>query len=87
MNAIEAGIITTSTKDRLEQLEQEKYKLEIEISTQQLNSNMLLSEEQIIYMLNEFYKKELMFLSTIKLLIASSIKFIFTSTKYVLSTI
>lgn len=57
MNAIEAGIITTSTKDRLEQLELEKYKLELEISTQQLNSNRLLSEEQILYMLNEFYKK------------------------------
>lgn len=57
MNAIEAGIITTSTKDRLEQLEQEKYKLELEISTQQLNSNRLLSEKQIIYMLNVFYNK------------------------------
>ena len=57
MNAIETGIITPSTKDRLEQLEQEQCKLELELSKQQLNNNMLLSEEQIIYMLNEFYKK------------------------------
>lgn len=57
MKAIEAGIITASTKERLNELERQKFSLETEIKQQKMANNLLLTEEQIIYVLNEFYQK------------------------------
>lgn len=57
MKAIEAGIITASTKERLNELERQKFSLETEIKQQKMANNLLLTEEQITYVLNEFYQK------------------------------
>ncbi len=55
--AIEAGIITETTKERLTQLEQDRLNVDMEIKNRQAqNSLPELSEKHIIYMLNHFYK-------------------------------
>lgn len=57
MAAIEAGIFTVSTKDRLSSLDQQKFEIETEIKNRQAqNSLSELTEEHIIYMLQHFYK-------------------------------
>lgn len=57
MKAIEAGIITETTKARLTRLEDDKHNIVIKLKNQQINNNLPeLSEEHIIYMLTHFYK-------------------------------
>lgn len=46
MNAIEQGIITPTTKERLQELEQEKARLEEHIAVEEIHHTVL-SEEQI----------------------------------------
>lgn len=56
MTAIEAGIITASTKERLTQLDQQKIEIETEIKNRQANNSLPeVTEKHIIYMLQEFY--------------------------------
>lgn len=53
MNAIEQGILTPSTKERLQELEEEKAHLEQEIATEELERSAL-SEDQILFFLYQF---------------------------------
>lgn len=53
MSAIEQGIFTPSTKDRLEELEQEKYTIEKQIAQEEFKKP-LLTKEHIIYWLTSF---------------------------------
>ena len=53
MSAIEQGIITPTTKDRLEELEQERRDLECQIAKEEMKKP-LLSKERIIYWLTSF---------------------------------
>ena len=53
MNAIEQGIITATTKDRLEELEQERLDLEGQIAREEMKKP-LLSKERIMYWLISF---------------------------------
>ncbi len=53
MKAIEQGIITTSTKERLKELEQTKEKLEFELSLCAIK-HPVLTEEHIEFMLSQF---------------------------------
>lgn len=53
MNAIEQGIITPTTKDRLEELEQERLDLEGQIAREEMKKP-LLSKERIMYWLISF---------------------------------
>ena len=53
MKAIEAGIITSSTKNRLQELEQEKEALSLAL-TQEKNKRIPFSREHIIYWLELF---------------------------------
>ena len=53
MNAIEQGIITPTTKDRLEELEQERLDLEGQIAREEMKKP-LLSKERIMYWLVSF---------------------------------
>ncbi len=57
IKAIEAGIITSTTKERLSHLEHDKYDTEMEIKNRQAENNLPeFSEKHIIYMLKEFYE-------------------------------
>ena len=53
LNAIQQGILTTSTKQRLDELEERKSELEIGIMQEEMNKP-LLSREQIIFWLKKF---------------------------------
>ena len=55
LNAMQQGIITPSTKQRMEDLEQEKTELSIQITKEEL-SHPKLTKEQIIIYLNKFRK-------------------------------
>lgn len=55
MNAIEQGIITDSTKNRLLELESMKEDLEIQLAQEQIVKPTL-TKEQIVYWLNQFKK-------------------------------
>ncbi len=57
LNAIQAGIITASTKERLNALERQKEELETAISQEQI-SHPRLTKEQIKYFLNRFRKTD-----------------------------
>ena len=53
LNAIEQGIITPSTKQRLEELEQRKQNLQIEIAKENIKKPVL-TKEQILFWLHRF---------------------------------
>ena len=53
LNAIEQGIITPSTKQRLEELEQRKQNLQIEIAKENIKKPVL-TKEQILFWLQRF---------------------------------
>ena len=53
LNAIQQGVLTTSTKQRLDELENTKNELEIEILQEELQSP-LLTREQILFWLHKF---------------------------------
>lgn len=53
MKAIEEGIITTTTKSRLNELEEQKAKLEFELTELEVIQPVL-SKKQIVYMLTQF---------------------------------
>jgi hypothetical protein len=53
LNAIQQGVLTTSTKQRLEALEQQKEDLEISIAQEQIQ-RPLLTREKIIFGINKF---------------------------------
>lgn len=57
MKAIEEGIITSTTKQRLNELEEQKAKLEFELTELEI-VHPLLSKKQIIYMLTQFKTDE-----------------------------
>ena len=58
MNAIEQGIITPTTKERLQELEQEKARLEEHIAVEEIH-HAVLSEEQILFFLFQFQKTDI----------------------------
>ena len=51
--AIEQGIITQSTKDRLEALEAEKEELKLSIKDEEINNKVIVSKEDFIFWVNE----------------------------------
>ena len=53
MSAIEQGIITSTTKERLEELEQERLNIECQIAREEMKKP-LLSKERIVYWLTSF---------------------------------
>lgn len=55
LNAIQQGVLTTSTKERLEELEKSKEELEISIIQEQMQKPML-TKEQIIFWISSFKK-------------------------------
>lgn len=55
MSAIEQGIITDTTKDRLEELEDERTELEVQIAREEMKKPSL-TKEHIIYWLESFRK-------------------------------
>lgn len=55
LNAIQSGIITSSTKERLEELEQQKIELTVQISQEEMERPML-TKEQIIDWLKSLKK-------------------------------
>lgn len=57
LNAIQAGIFTASTKQRLDELEDTKSKLEIRILQEEMHKPML-SKEQILFWLHRFRKTD-----------------------------
>ena len=58
MKAIEAGIITRSTKAKLEELEAEEEQIQLNILKEQTSSPKL-TKEQILFVLDEFRKLDL----------------------------
>ncbi len=56
--AIEQGIFTSSTKSRLDELEQQKIHLEVELAKENLQ-NVLLSKEEILEWLQKFWGGEI----------------------------
>lgn len=58
MDAIEQGIITPTTKERLQELEQEKARLEEHIAVEEIHHTVL-SEEQILFFLFQFQKTDI----------------------------
>lgn len=58
MNAIEEGIITPTTKERLTELEQERSDLEKKIAREELKKPSL-TKERIVYWLNSFKKGDI----------------------------
>ena len=55
LNAIQQGIFTTSTKERLEALEREKSELSVQIMKEEL-SRPNLTKEQILFWIHKFRK-------------------------------
>jgi hypothetical protein len=53
LNAIQQGVLTASTKDRLEELEKHKEELEISIMQEQMQKPML-TKEQIVFWISSF---------------------------------
>ena len=53
LNAIQQGVLTSSTKQRLEELEKTKEELEMNIIQEQMQKPML-TKEQVIYWINRF---------------------------------
>jgi len=53
MKAIEAGIFTSTTQNRLIELEEERNNIEIEITREKI-TRIVISREQVIYYLNKF---------------------------------
>lgn len=58
IDAIEQGIITPTTKERLQELEQEKARLEEHIAVEEIH-HAVLSEEQILFFLFQFQKTDI----------------------------
>lgn len=53
LNAIQQGVLTSSTKDRLEELENRKEEIEISIAQEQLKKPML-TKDQIVFWISSF---------------------------------
>lgn len=53
LNAIQMGVVTTSTKQRLEELEQRKSEIELAIISEEIE-HPILTKEQIIFWINRF---------------------------------
>ena len=73
MKAIEAGIITRSTKAKLEELESEKEQIELNILKEQTSSPEL-TKEQILFALDKFRKLDLTIEANKERLIDSLVK-------------
>ncbi len=58
MKALEQGIFTNTTKQRMEELEEEKETLELRITQEKIIKKHSLTKEQIIYFLNQFKKSD-----------------------------
>ena len=54
LNAIQQGVLTSSTKDRLEELEKHKEELDVSIMQEQMQKPML-TKEQIIFWISSFW--------------------------------
>ena len=71
LNAIQQGIFTTSTKKRLEELEERKSKLEISVLQNQMQQPTF-SKQQIIYWLHKFRKMNISNIYQRKLLLVTA---------------
>ena len=58
MDAIEQGVVTSTTKERLQELEQEKARLQESIAKEEVHHTVL-SEEQILFFLLQFRKTDI----------------------------
>ena len=77
MKAIEAGIITESTKTRLEELEGQKKQLMAAIERTKLKTDLMITKEHILFFLLKFRELDLELIECQKQLIATFINSIF----------
>ena len=83
LNAIQAGIITDSTKQRLEELEANKKELETNIAIEELQKPML-TKDQILFWLYKFRKLDVTKLESRRRLVDSFVNSIVVYDDYIL---
>jgi len=83
LNAIQAGIITDSTKQRLEELEADKKELETNIAIEELQKPML-TKDQILFWLYKFRKLDVTEFESRRRLVDSFVNSIVVYDDYIL---